>query len=541
MENDEPWWKHPDFPISRGSFRDGIGKENCASSQYKILASFSAGELFIKTHTYRQYLDHIMIRLRNLSVSYGDIQALDDISLEISKGEFVLVSGPSGCGKSTLAMVIAGLIPHAIEARVDGEIEILGQSTYQQSLPELTQSIGVVFQNPVTQLFHLRVDQEIAFGPRNLGLNEDEVVHRVDWALEATGIEELREAKPSDLSRGQKQRVAIACALAMRPSILVLDEPTASLDVLGMHLVMKTLEDLHKRLGMTIVLVEHRLADVARLARRVILLEAGKIYKDGKARQVLADRRVRDRLGLRRPTTTPLSRWNRLIEANGHIEHSEPPLVTFEHVSVGYGKKPVLKNISCEFYQGEFTALVGQNGAGKSTFGLVAASLLKPWQGKVRFNHQRSRPGLDVAMLFQNPVDQLFTDSVDEELGFAPRNFNRFDLDQHLQVLTEADLMDLRYRRPLSLSVGQQQRTALAACLTLRPKLVILDEPTLGQDWGHLQRMMDYLTSLTHLGTAILLISHDFKLVHHYAHRILLIKDGSIVADGRLRKPSMNG
>lgn len=541
MENDEPWWKHPDFPISRGSFRDGIGKENCASSQYKILASFSAGELFIKTHTYRQYLDHIMIRLRNLSVSYGDIQALDDISLEISKGEFVLVSGPTGCGKSTLAMVIAGLIPHAIEARVDGEIEILGQSTYQQSLPELTQSIGVVFQNPVTQLFHLRVDQEIAFGPRNLGLNEDEVVHRVDWALEATGIEELREAKPSDLSRGQKQRVAIACALAMRPSILVLDEPTASLDVLGMHLVMKTLEDLHKRLGMTIVLVEHRLADVARLARRVILLEAGKIYKDGKARQVLADRRVRDRLGLRRPTTTPLSRWNRLIEANGHIEHSEPPLVTFEHVSVGYGKKPVLKNISCEFYQGEFTALVGQNGAGKSTFGLVAASLLKPWQGKVRFNHQRSRPGLDVAMLFQNPVDQLFTDSVDEELGFAPRNFNRFDLDQHLQVLTEADLMDLRYRRPLSLSVGQQQRTALAACLTLRPKLVILDEPTLGQDWGHLQRMMDYLTSLTHLGTAILLISHDFKLVHHYAHRILLIKDGSIVADGRLRKPSMNG
>jgi energy-coupling factor transport system ATP-binding protein len=148
-------------------------------------------------------------------------------------------------------------------------------------------------------------------------------------------------------------------------------------------------------------------------------------------------------------------------------------------------------------------------------------------------NGDKPKPGLDVAMLFQNPTDQLFTDSVDEEVGFGPHNYQCFDCDTHLQILGEADLLHLRKRRPLMLSVGQQQRTALSACLGLRPRLLILDEPTLGQDWGHLQRLMDFLRFLNRQGTAILLISHDYKLVHRYAHRVFMIKNGRIHLAGQ--------
>jgi energy-coupling factor transport system ATP-binding protein len=164
----------------------------------------------------------------------------------------------------------------------------------------------------------------------------------------------------------------------------------------------------------------------------------------------------------------------------------------------------------------------------------VAAGLSKPLAGHVSFrNGNKPKPGLDVAMLFQNPADQLFTDSVDEEVAFGSRNYDCFDSARHDEILCEADLLGMRERRPLMLSVGQQQRTALSACLGLRPRLLILDEPTLGQDWGHLQRLMDFLSLLNRQGTAILLISHDYKLVHRYARRVFLMKNGRIHLAGQ--------
>jgi energy-coupling factor transport system ATP-binding protein len=209
-------------------------------------------------------------------------------------------------------------------------------------------------------------------------------------------------------------------------------------------------------------------------------------------------------------------------------------LLSLEGVSAGYNREAVIEAVDLDLHPGDFVALVGDNGAGKSTLGLVAAGLLKPLEGRVRYtNGGTPRPGLDVAMLFQNPVDQLFTDSVDEEVAFGPRNYRRFDPEIQAGILTEADLLDLRARRPQTLSVGQQQRTALGACLGLRPKLLILDEPTLGQDWGHLQRLMNYLKLLNQGGTAIMLISHDYKLVHRYAQRVYLMKDGRIQLAGR--------
>lgn len=478
-----------------------------------------------------------MIRVSDLCISYGAVPVLQDITLNIRQGEFVLITGPSGCGKSTLAYALSGLVPHAIPAQVSGQVKIVGLDTQTQPLREIVQQVGVVLQNPSSQLFHLRVEDEVAFGPRNLGLNEDEVISRTEWAMKATGLETLRERRPSELSGGQKQCVAIASVLAMRPQILILDEPTASLDVPSMRRVLDTLKTLRDEHGVTIVIVEHRLADIARMADRLILMNAGQIVVDDSPNVILADQTLRKQFGLRRLTDEPQVAWETLIETDEQAIERQEPLLVLDHISAGYNRKCVIENINLSLYPGDFVALVGDNGTGKSTLGLVAAGLLKPFDGQVRYqNGNKPRPGLDVAMLFQNPTDQLFTDSVDEEVGFGPRNYLRFNLDRHMQILQEADLLHLREHRPLMLSVGQQQRTALGACLGLQPRLLILDEPTLGQDWGHLERLMNYLAFLNHQGTAILLISHDYKLVHRYARRVFLMKNGRINRVGQVDK-----
>jgi energy-coupling factor transporter ATP-binding protein EcfA2 len=482
-----------------------------------------------------------MIHIQQLSVHYDQHRVLDNLSLHITPAEFVVLTGPSGCGKSTLAHCLNGLIPHTIPAGVDGRIIVNGRVTTDCSVAELSTSVGLVFQNPATQLFHLRVDDEVAFGLRNLGMDEVEIRRRVEWALSAVGLEGTEARKPVELSGGQKQRVAIAAVLAAQPQVLVLDEPTASLDVTGTRQVMATLQSLRVHHGITIVLIEHRLAEAASLADRVILMESGQIVANGSAKEVLSNHRVRERLGLRRPGTERMTPWNRLIAAQEHSGNGSSPLLSLQSVSAGYGRRTVLQNVDLSIYPGDFVALVGDNGAGKSTLGLVAAGLLKPSQGKVSYMQgKRPRPGRDVALLFENPLEQLFANSVDEEVAFGPHNYSAFNADQHLQTLTVADLLTLRTRQPFTLSTGQQQRTALAACLALRPKLLILDEPTQGQDWGHLQRLMDFLTTLNRQGTAILLISHDYKLVHHYAHRVVLIRGGRIVLDGQLQtKPTI--
>jgi energy-coupling factor transport system ATP-binding protein len=476
-----------------------------------------------------------MIRVQNLSVRYGKTLAVDDVSLTIPRGSFTLLTGASGCGKSTLARALTGLIPHALPARMAGSVIVAGLETQAHTLPELAQQITLVFQNPASQLFHLSVREEVAFGPRNLGLPEREVGERVAWAVQAVGISELQEQSPAELSGGQQQLVAVAAALAMRPQILVLDEPTASLDVAHSRRVLKTLHRLHGDHGMTVLLIEHRFARAIHYVDRVLVMDGGRIIADGPPDAILARSELQERLGLRRLADHPPSPWPELIRPDGHPSSQAVPVLALENVSAGYRRQPVIHDISLQINAGEFVALVGENGAGKSTLGRVAAGLLKPLHGQVRSaSGKRPAPGLDVSMLFQNPLDQLFTDQVGDEIAFGPKNFGREDARSVDEALDKADLAALRTRHPLALSVGQQQRTTLAACAVLRPRLLILDEPTLGQDWGHLQQLMDYLARLNAEGTAILLISHDYKLVHHYARRVVLMQAGRIAKAGRL-------
>lgn len=476
-----------------------------------------------------------MIRVRDLSVSYGTSSILQNISFDVNAGECLVITGLSGCGKSTLAHVLTGLIPNAISATVAGNVNIAGIDILNNSVVDIAGYVGVVFQNPRAHLFHLRVDDEVAFGPRNLGLSEEEVSTRVDWALDAVGLADFHERKPATLSGGQVQRLAIAAALAMHPKVLVLDEPTASLDVPGTQNVIGTLENLKRRLNLTIVLIEHRLAEVRKLADRVLVMDQGRSVAQGKFDDVLGDHALLHLYGLRRPTVESLTDWSRLLVPNGHHSTDQQPLLDLQNLTVGYDGHAIVHDINLKIFPGEFVALVGDNGAGKSTLALAVAGLLKPIAGKVSVNGtSHPRPGLDIALLFQNPADQLFTDSVDEEVSFGPRNYRSFNSTIHEQTLASADLQSLRARRPFSLSIGQQQRTALASCIALRPALVILDEPTLGQDWFHLQQIMDCLLQLNAQGTAILLITHDYKLVHHYARRVVLMDKGRLTLDGKI-------
>lgn len=476
-----------------------------------------------------------MIHIDALSVTYGSHAALRNISLRVSRGECVLISGPSGCGKTALARAISGLVPHAIPARIEGRVTVAGLDIAHTPLAVIARQVGIVFQNPAAQLFHLTVAEEVAFGPRNLGLAEEETSRRVDETLAALELSDLRGQRPSELSGGQQQRVAIAAVMAIRPQVLILDEPTASLDIEGTRAVVRTLQTLRSQ-GITLVIIEHRLAEMLPLADRLVLMADGQIESDGEPQALTGNRLAMRSLGVRRPTEMLSTPWDQLLQPDGH-PHPEEPLLSLHNVSAGYDRrKPILKNIDLNIYPGEFTALVGENGAGKSTLALVCAGLLKPLQGQVRFtNRLHPHPGLDVGVLFQNPTCQLFTDSVEEEVAFGPRNFRSYDLTRHQQMLEAADLTALRTRPPMTLSSGQQQRTALAAVAALSPSLLILDEPTLGQDWGHLERLMDFLAGLNKHGVTILLITHDYKLVYHYTRRALLLHNGRLVLDGYVR------
>ena len=246
-----------------------------------------------------------IIETENLTYTYpsGTKPSIRDVSIKIQKGEFVLITGPSGCGKTTLCRCFNGLIPHFYQGELKGEITVAGLGISEQPIYEMAKHVGLVFQNPENQLFALSVEKDVAFGLENLGVPREEMRKRVDWALNLTGICDLRERAPHELSGGQQQRVAIASVLAMQPEIIVLDEPTSFLDPLGAKKIFEVIYDLNRKLGITVVLVEHRLDLTARYANHIVIMDDGKIVLDGEPRKILGSEQARlIGVGIPKPT-----------------------------------------------------------------------------------------------------------------------------------------------------------------------------------------------------------------------------------------------
>ncbi len=486
--------------------------------------------------------------------------SVENIDLTIENGEFLAVIGSSGCGKSTLLRCLTGLIPQASEGEMHGEVEICGLDTRDYALSELATKANMVFQDPEIGFFCSTVEDEIAFGPANLGLNEDTIKQRVNFAVESVGIEHLRSRRVVDLSGGEKQRVAIASVLSMKPKILVLDEPTSDLDAVGACSTIEVLQSLRIKRNMTVIVSEHRLDDLSRYLTRVVVMQKGRIAADGSPEEIFNARRsLLHELGiLPHDATREVREANAVGGETGKprlhnpvISHtgcsglcelkrelrSRDAVLHVSRLGFNYPNGPqVLHDVSFEIGRGEMVALLGANGTGKTTLAHLVAGLLKPSRGSILLNgtaksNVNHRDG--TGLLFQNPSRQLFCESAQREVEFGPRNRRLTDFASRAQeMLTFFGLEQYVHTDPHHLSEGEKQRLATASILAARPELLILDEPTTGQDWRHLRELMDLLQECVRAGMSVLLITHDVRLANQYATRVMIMKDGTITADG---------
>jgi energy-coupling factor transporter ATP-binding protein EcfA2 len=519
------------------------------------------------------------IRIESLSYAYpGSTQpVLREINLNIPRGEFLLVAGPSGCGKSTLANAIAGLIPTRIPGPMRGKVYFGEKCISEMDIHETAQHIGMVFQNPDNQLIQLDVESEVAFGPENLNLPREVIQKRVKESLKYTHMESHLKNPIYALSGGQKQRIAISAALAMEPDVLVLDEPTSDLDPAGTQEVLKVLQKLNRERNMTIVLIEHKIDEVIPWVNRVLLMDSGQIVLDDSPSGVFREWSKWDDLGVSIPEMVRLS--NRLPEVfsgqialsveeafdaiRGTLHHrrlldlvengmseifqqtssSSDQLLHWENVGVSFAEHQVLKDMNLTLNSGEWVALAGPNGSGKTTAASLAMGFQSPTSGQIKFmdspvkSGKISKQAAKMGYLFQVADNMLFSSKVRDEIMFGKKH--RKGNSSYLQKMTVEELASLigleKYldKNPYHLSHGQRKRLAIGALLASNPQLLILDEPTTGQDEGHAKAFLEFLQMMRQqFQMPYLMITHDMRAAAHYASRLVVLNKGNIVLNG---------
>ena len=484
----------------------------------------------------------------NLSFRYRDRQgaAIHNISFEAKPGEILLIAGASGCGKTTMIRAINGLIPRSYKGEMGGQILVFGEEVKNWKLSQISQKIGTVLQDPERQILGTKVLNEVAFGLENLAMPRDEIFTRVDEALNFLKISHLRDRETFNLSGGEKQKVALAGVLAMRPSILLLDEPLASLDPASAQDTLDAVRALADQ-GMTVLLVEHRVEDVLRIhPERVMFMSEGEIRYLGDVQglsKVVNYREVKlpaEQI-VTRAKREPAPVQIKILPGVTNSQSEKEALVKFQDVAFGYdAEREVLHGINLEINRGDVIAVLGPNGAGKTTFVKHAIGLLKPKSGNVFVNGRDTREAsvAEIAgmlgYVFQSPSHMLFAPTVREELAFGPTNL-RHPKEQIEQEVKEAlkivNLSDNENDPPLALSFGQQKRVSIAAILAMRSKILVMDEPTAGQDYMNYMNFMDSILQMPGFD-AILFITHDVDLAVIYANRVLMVNDGRLVADG---------
>lgn len=482
----------------------------------------------------------MIIEFKNVSYRYLESKdyAIKDVNLEIDKGEFVLITGRSGCGKSTLLKCLNGLIPHSSQGEFKGDVIVDGLNTKEHPIRVLAQKVGLVFQNPDEQIFSTKVINEVAFGCENLCLPREEILERVNWALEMVGMKEYINANTGELSGGQKQRIAIASVLALKPKIIALDEPLSQLDPKGVKEVLDVLKSLNRE-GYTIVLVEHRIHEVYNIVDRIVVMDNGKIILDDEPEKVINNDLLR-RLELRLPNMKL-----KPVEINP----SREKVIEVRNVFFSYSKKGeyVLKDINFDAYRGEIIAIIGNNGSGKTTFLQLIAGILKPTKGDVIVLGRNTKrydcyklAGL-VGIVFQNPSLMLFCDTVFDEVTFGLKNLKIKDFEKIAKKwLSIMELLEYSDHHPQTLSGGQRLRCAAASIFSMNPEIILLDEPTSGLDFMHIKKLMNVCIDLAKMGKTIIFVTHDLEVALNYSNRIVGMKNGKIVINCPTRELSLN-
>jgi energy-coupling factor transporter ATP-binding protein EcfA2 len=468
--------------------------------------------------------------------------ALCNVSLSLERGELLLVAGSSGCGKTTLIRCINGLIPRSYKGTLDGRIHLHGQDIAGKPLSQISQIVGTVLQDPERQILGTRVSAEVAFGLENLGLSRAEIRGRVGKALDHLGISHLCDRETFLLSGGEKQKVALAGVLAMRPGILLLDEPLASLDPASAQEALALFRRLADE-GISIFLVEHRVEDALSIhPDRVLFMQDGQISYCGTPdglMEVVDYRQVKlpAPVVIKLAASDPPPSFKPAVQPNGR-----EPLVTFQDVSFSYDPDapPIIHDVDLTIRRGDIIALLGPNGAGKTTLIKHAIGLLKPRQGTVTVQGADTKAASvaqiarTVGYVFQSPSHMLFAPTVQEELVFGPKNLG-YPQDAIAESVAQAvdtvNLTGLEDYPPLGLSFGQQKRVTIASVLAMRSKILVMDEPTAGQDYANYRAFMDAILQMPGF-EAILFITHDLDLAICYANRVVLMHQGHIAADG---------
>lgn len=484
------------------------------------------------------------VQLEDVSYTYpGAAQpTLRSVSLEVPAGQCVVVTGPSGCGKTTLSRLVNGLVPHVYAGEVTGRVRVGGTEVAAWTADELGVRVGSVFQNPRSQFVNLDVASEIAFGCENLGLPRAEIVERVEEAAAALGIRPLLDRSIEELSGGQKQAVILASALAMRPAVFVLDEPTASLDTVSMMRLAEVVAAL-KAQGKTVIVSEHRLWWLHGVADRVVLMEEGSVAGDWDAASYGAlPRAERAALGMRAWTVAEMEEEMAArveVATAASVEGSPAPAtgaataegltaegLTAEGLTVAFRRKPpVLEGLSLAVAPGRVLGIVGRNGAGKTTLLRCLSGLTRERAGSVAFDGRalaaRGRPGT-VHLVMQEPGYQLFADSARAELRLSDAEAD--------ELLAAFGLAACAERHPLSLSGGERQRLAIAAGIAQGARALVLDEPTSGLDRANMERVAAALRRVAAAGAPVALVTHDYEFLCAVCDEVAEVEGGRVSA-----------
>lgn len=523
-------------------------------------------------------MQDIAIKMQGLEYTYpgSETPVLKDLDLTIERGKFTAIMGRTGAGKTTLAMVSNGIIPQLMEGTIKGSVISGGLDLSKFRVQTITKQVGLVLQDPETQIFGRTVEEDVAFGPRNYLIPREEIFERISVALSRVRLDGYEKRITSQLSGGEKQRLAIAGILAMNPSIVILDEPTSELDPLGREEIYSTIQNLQHEQDLTIVAVEHSSQEICEKADELVVLRDCKVVWQGDPKEFFRNIDLVNENGIK-PLPVGVIGWKLYNE--GLIERNEIPLNVDEAykliVRLLDGKSPApiecepykpesevlievkdvcfkydngkdaLENVSLTVRKGDFLALIGQNGAGKTTLAKHFNAIHKPTSGKVfvcgrdTANEEPNTLAADIGYVFQNPDSQIFSTTVYKEMeyGLKMQNVPQEETEKRIRETAELlGLTDVLQEHPFSLGKGQRQRVAVASILALHPRVLVVDEPTTGQDWDGINSMMQLMDTLHAAGTTIVMITHDMDVVAKHANRAVVLCHGQIVQDGDVRE-----